>query len=262
MLGVDGVFRRAEDEAALRQALGKMEAVIPGDENLRQGRAANGRTSDDEANKWRLGGSVTADPKMLVENMSYKEKVEEGIDDMRQGARFDKVFSARGLANECLEAAERYARMKRLDSVVDNEADAYRHFTWNAKMTQQLGWEQADIIASNHEQFDWIKNHGAKFNENGVATFEIPLASLMDIHNNDVGRRMAISKENINANPELLFQTALKNGNIITKLDQVPGFLGFESGLVYTKRIDGEEVPVVKVTYDKNARTFIFHPRD
>ena len=249
VVGRDGVIRRAADE----------EALLKGIFAKSQGQGTG------IINTGLFERGDVGNPDGFVQAMSYNpQTVKEGTKDLQQlpGLKKFSIGAGKDLANQSLASAQKYAKIKGLNSVEDNEADAFRHFTWNARMAREIGWEPADIIASNHEEVDWTENHGAKFDENGVATFEIPLSSLMDLHNNHVGRQMAIAKEYGNTHHEELFQSALKNGNIITALDQVPAFYGFDRNAVTTKRIGDRDVPFVRVTYDQGKRTFTFHPQE
>ncbi len=249
VVGRDGVIRRAAEEKALQNRSG----------GTGQGWAVDGATNKGARE------TGTSKPELLVREMSYRpQTIKEGMEDVKQLPWGNKssFTTAKTYADHALESAQKYAKIKGLGSVEDNEADGYRHFIWNARMARDIGWEPADIIASNHEEFDWKENYGAQFNDKGVATFEIPPASLMDLHNNHVGRQMAMDKQYRNTHHEELFQIALKNGNIITTLDHVPAFYGFDKNAVIMKRIGDRDVPFVKVTYDKGARTFTFHAKE
>jgi hypothetical protein len=96
----------------------------------------------------------------------------------------------------------------------DNEADAYRHFIWNAKMTMDIRSRDAEIVATYHEMvtYDYINVTGGK-------AYIVPFDSLMDANNNYYGRLYA------DMYPELsyseLFDKAFKDGVLITSLDQV-----------------------------------------
>jgi len=150
-----------------------------------------------------------------------------------------------------------YAQTHGLSKTWDNEADAYRHFLWNAGMTRAMGSDAAAVIATRHETANWIADLGASPGE--IMTLDVPLASLMDLNNNDLGRRMAASSENENKTYDQIFDDALSSGRLITSLDQVPGQFGFPSEWIKEKNIHGENVLVVTATFDFNKGSINFY---
>lgn len=82
----------------------------------------------------------------------------------------------------------------------DNHNDAYRHAYWNALMTSRFGEGWASDFATAHEQVPG--------NE--------PAREAMDLHNNEVGRRIA--RENPDASPQelgTLVKQAVENGDMV-----------------------------------------------
>lgn len=171
------------------------------------------------------------------------------------------LWDANIMANAARDKGVEYARNKGWGNKTwDNEADAYRHFRWNADMVRSLGSDKANTIATNHERANWLMDHGAIPGQS--MTFDIPLSSLMDMHNNRVGREMASDPELGQRTPDELFNKALESGKLITTPDQTPGTYGFNRDWVFTKAINGEEIPFVKVTFDAKTGAFSFHPRN
>jgi len=75
-------------------------------------------------------------------------------------------------ASEIADEASAAAQKTGLPGPYNGPADAWRHCFWNCRMTQSIGADQAETIATNHER----DNPGPM------------LESIMDLHNNDRGR--------------------------------------------------------------------------
>ena len=153
----------------------------------------------------------------------------------RQGAEMTQAIVGVGpldawrgnqIADWALDAARSHAEANSLGSVTDNEADALRHFKWNARMTHEIGYDRARIIADNHEYITWEKMEVI-----GGTINKITLDSLMDLHNNKMGRAYATA--NRTGSYYDLFNLALKEGALITDLDQVPIKYGIERYQIY-----------------------------
>ncbi len=135
------------------------------------------------------------------------------------GVSFSDVSKARKIADECRDAGVQYAKDHNLrDSkgnliTWDNEADAYRHYTWNAKMTREIGKDKAEKIATNHEKAA-TRNKGGY--DKKTKTYKYSDASKMDLHNNKLGRDMASDPRNKNKSADDLFDEALKSNKVIT----------------------------------------------
>ncbi|MCK4259622.1 MAG: hypothetical protein KAX49_11630 [Halanaerobiales bacterium] len=138
---------------------------------------------------------------------------------LRDGLKPKELQKAYEIANECREAGVKYAKDHNLrDSkgnliTWDNEADAYRHYTWNAKMTRELGKDKAEIIATNHEKAATRYRGGY---DKKTKTYNYSDTSKMDLHNNKVGRDMASDPRNKNKSADELFDEALKSKKVRT----------------------------------------------
>ncbi|WP_246231364.1 DUF6973 domain-containing protein [Mycolicibacterium sediminis] len=98
------------------------------------------------------------------------------------------------------EAIERFPPPNGGSDTADNHTDAYRHAYWNALMTQRFGEEWTSDFATAHEGLP-----------GNPAT-----AEAMDLHNNEVGRQIAMA--NPDANPEELadlVEQAVTNGDTV-----------------------------------------------
>jgi hypothetical protein len=78
------------------------------------------------------------------------------------------AWRAKSLADESLRAAQNSG----LPGLHNGPADAWRHCHWNCRMAAEIGADQAETVASNHEA-----QGGGPANEN-----------TMDLHNNSQGR--------------------------------------------------------------------------
>ncbi|MDV6011057.1 DUF6973 domain-containing protein [Haloechinothrix sp. LS1_15] len=88
--------------------------------------------------------------------------------------------------------------------VTDGHGDAFRHAYWNAQLTQRFGEEWTEEFATAHEGSDY--------------SHPTPIA--MDLHNNEVGRRIAV--ENPDASQEELrelVEQAVRDGEMVV-IDQ------------------------------------------
>lgn len=97
----------------------------------------------------------------------------------------------------------------------DGHADAFRHAYWNAMLTQRFGEEWTREFTTAHER-----------NPNSHPT---PVA--MDLHNNEVGRRIAL--KNPDASPEelrALVEQAVRDGEMVV--------VGRDDRLYYSDQVD------------------------
>jgi hypothetical protein len=69
----------------------------------------------------------------------------------------------------------------------NNEADAYKHTTWNYLMSKSIGPERAKIMADEHE-VDGV--NPSSFGEKIGFSKNPPGERLMDLYNNEVGRNL------------------------------------------------------------------------
>jgi len=104
----------------------------------------------------------------------------------------------------------------------DNEADAMRHFLWNARMTRQLGNDTAQSIANHRESLDW-----ARVDIEGGQAVRIGFDSLMDLYNDHMGRVYAQRYPNLSEFE--LFVKAISNGDVITSPYDVQNFFGLRN---------------------------------
>jgi RHS repeat-associated protein len=163
---------------------------------------------------------------------------------------YDTFIGGWVIANDARERALDYAKQHNLTVTWDNEADAYRHFIWNAEMTRQIGLEEAAFIATNHEAafITVIGQYEGVFGNAPV--LEIQLSTLMDLWNNKVGRNMANNSVLTSKSTDELFELALKSNALITSpLDQVTKRYGFSKDYV-------TEDNSVYVVFDKTKGTY------
>jgi hypothetical protein len=136
------------------------------------------------------------------------------------------------------DAASAYAIEKGYGSTTwDNEADAFRHFTWNFLMTKHFTSTKARIIGNNHELAllgakQYYQNPNLTYNEIVVYgtlyaqqmrydtvedkwTFnnQFDDASIMDISNNQIGRDYGNNSSYTNSQWRVAFDHALINSN-------------------------------------------------
>lgn len=98
--------------------------------------------------------------------------------------------------------------------IVDGHADAFRHAYWNALLTQRFdeGWT-SDFTTAHERRPD-----------------NLPHAEAMDLHNNEVGRHIAL--ENPDAGPEELaglVEHAVRDGQMVV--------VGQDGGLAYSDQV-------------------------
>ena len=135
-----------------------------------------------------------------------------------------------GIAHYAREKSNAYAREMGLDKTYDNKADAWRHFLLSAKMTNDLDVGKAKVIADYHEykaasDLGWVK--GGSF-ESGRVVTKMNQAMLMDLWNNQVGRKMAMLSEGMTVSYEHMWQYAMSKNYIIQNAEEVFSFLGIE----------------------------------
>lgn len=161
------------------------------------------------------------------------------------------IIEANEIASKWRDKGVKYAKDNNLSITWDNEADAYRHFGWNAEMTRELGKNKASFIATNHEAaYMTIKGqYDNVFGDHPVLEFS--LATLMDLHNNKVGRNLADSEYFSDYSIDELFQLALDSDVVITSLDQVSSKYGFSKDIITDKQ-------TVYVVLDKKTEEYHF----
>lgn len=80
----------------------------------------------------------------------------------------------------------------------NNAADAFRHAVWSYKMTRKIGPHLAKSFGDAHE----------------ISSPNTPGARLMDLYNNNVGRRLALDPANKNRDPDDVVLEALRRGEL------------------------------------------------
>lgn len=129
----------------------------------------------------------------------------------------------------------------------DNEADAYRHFLWNARMTRELGRTVAAKIANRHEVVTWDSKR-----VNGGIVYFVNLSSLMDMYNNAVGREYAENNPNEDY-VKLFSRAAFIDGALILELSFVQDAFGLSDWQIMT-RADGTQYTNIYVPDDPNGQ--------
>lgn len=90
----------------------------------------------------------------------------------------------------------------------NNEADAFRHALWSFLVTRNIGLDAAKQIGDAHERYDEGQKQGEQ---------------LMDLFNNNVGRRLALDPGNKDRPAEEVVLEALRNGQLQTQSFRLPG---------------------------------------
>lgn len=105
-----------------------------------------------------------------------------------------KVNTAKNVALEQTE-------LKFGNNGLGDRSDAFRHGLWNAEMVVMIGSEKAELFATAHEDKDMIGTEA-----DGHTKLE---HKEMDLHNNNVGRKIA--EANINLNVDEMADLIYKN---------------------------------------------------
>ena len=126
---------------------------------------------------------VSNNPVKYVDPTGFDAYDTVGIDTPEKRAAFKLLgpigsSKAQRIVDDRRDAAILYAQANGLFSAQDNEADAYRHFTWNVENTYAFGESKAKVIGDNHEIYD-------------VGGFGNRADSQMDLWNNSLGRQFA-----------------------------------------------------------------------
>ena len=140
------------------------------------------------------------------------------------------------LSNEAGTEAVELAKELGLDSTTNNEADAYRHFAWNAKMTRdsKIGYYPARNVTNRYEYDEmldknWISEDSQGFDylkDNTIITGKMNQVILMDLWNNQVGRELANNKDFKHMSIRELFDMAYENNWLITDANYAYDYLG------------------------------------
>ena len=132
----------------------------------------------------------------------------------------------------------------------DNESDAYRHFTWNALMLQYIGENEARTLSNYHETYLWSKSK-----QDNEIWYKIPLSSIMDAHNKNVGLLYALEYSNLTTDE--LFLMALSDGSLITTLDEVKQRYNLSNSQIFFDSDTQTEYIYYCVPYDENLDAYI-----
>ena len=125
----------------------------------------------------------------------------------------------------------------------DNKVDAYRHFIWNYKATKEVGFINTCVFMDRHEDKEQI--YVGK-NKEGNPCYLTPIASLMDINNNQYGRNMAQFGDYESADDA--FNDALENGYLLLSLEETKKFYDIPNTWIYganDKRYNNKYVSVI-----------------
>lgn len=144
--------------------------------------------------------------------------------------------NAFALGEYALGKAKLKAKKWGYDSVWNNKADAYRHFTWNALLTRDpfVGYYNARNITNRHEyesmlEKQWIAQDSGGFDylkDNAIIKGKMNQENFMDLWNNQVGRELANNKDFAHMTIEELFQFAIDYNLLITDAVNTYEFLG------------------------------------
>ena len=174
---------------------------------------------------------------------------------LEHGVSFGNIRDAFYIQKGCTTLSVEYAGkhgMERLGNyrikTWSNEADAYRHVTWNARMVEKMGYDKALKISSAHE-IAFLREHKlVTYVTDSNSTLRnafMPLETLMDIWNNSRGVDIAVSGNYWGS--EEAFATLLNNGDLITSPAQVAEKYGFDE-LKMKTGLDG--IKGFEVTFD------------
>lgn len=101
-------------------------------------------------------------------------------------------------AKKDADTSRRSAAASGLPGQRDGPRDAYRHALWNCLMTLSIGASQAKVVGDTHEE---------------LATAH-PNVTLMDLHNNAIGRMLGGRAKNASECDDLVL-AALRRGNLL-----------------------------------------------
>jgi len=149
--------------------------------------------------------------------------------------------------------AQQYAKDNNLKSCTDNEADAYRHFSWNYDCVKDnIPIEDVSEFTTNHEVL--TQEYFGK-DKNGVKYYKVALSSLMDLTNNKIGRYQATLPHNKGKDSEEVFNELLKSNAVVTSLEQVKKVWKIKDEWLYEgeEGVRGEVSVVIKGSLKEDA---------
>ena len=122
----------------------------------------------------------------------------------------------------------------------DNQADAYRHFTWNAEMTEAFGGFDAYVVSLNHEVVSWESHKMIT-----GTWYVVSMSSFMDMHNNFAGIYYATNYPELTSDEQ--FEKALEDGVLFTDLEQVKNAFGWSDDQVFYDSYTNTEYVYISV---------------
>ncbi len=146
--------------------------------------------------------------------------------------------------------AKQYATELNILGEVDNEVDAFRHFSWNYDCVKQ-GVPVNDLaeFTTNHE----VRTQNCVgLDVNRIIYYKVTLASLMDLHNNQVGRYQATLSYNKGKEAKEVFKSVLIDGGIITSLEKVKSVWSIKEEWIFTD-VNGTQYVLVEWGLEEKA---------
>ena len=134
----------------------------------------------------------------------------------------------------------------------ENEADAYRHFTWNYEMAEDIGYSQALKISSAHE-ISYLRLHNLIRNTNTGNVYDrkafMTPQMLMDVWNNLKGVN---AYAEFKGKPSYLFafKELLKRGDLVFSKSQALEAYGFTQDDVTIEIVGNEPISGVWVYFN------------
>ena len=210
------------------------------------------------------------DPSGLYNSKVYETLYEVNVANsisshLRAGLNVFNLFKANAHATTARDNAVQYAKDNNFYTngtlvTWDNVADAHRHFLWNALMTRDISQQKAQIIADAHEIAPMVNNSLGEFSlgmdASGKATYTLTgyfsAATLMDFHNNKIGRTMAANSEYAHLSADQLFSLAKDQGLLILSTNDSFKHFGLDSSYITSNsNVYGQ--------YDRRSGAFIFY---
>ncbi len=126
------------------------------------------------------------------------------------GDLWNAAFNEHGLdADRLANDAHEATREEFGESGGDDESDAFRHAYWSYSMAQKFGEDNAKVIGDGHEANPANSYYGTHNQTDGQ--------TLMDLHNNRVGRELFKEYGNSGLSPRDIIKKALKDGRLQTR---------------------------------------------
>lgn len=187
------------------------------------------------------GRIITADETVGEKTVSYIEEGEFDDPRIKEFAyhsslySFDTAVEIMKFSDHAFKMGDEYAEKKGYydeeGNLVswENEADALRHFVWNAMVARNYGQEVAKAAGDAHEiqnvKTAKLSEKGTKLGDEIIYT-QFNQSTLMDLFNNAAGRHFAVSEALKDYSYEELFQDAKSKDRVITDAATVYDRLG------------------------------------